>query len=128
MADRRASNDRRRTSDRRGRSRRRKNDQRLFVIELTPNELRIAQLERTADGEADQVEASSMPWRRQAARLQTPEGLAELTVALREAARRHSMFGADVRLVLSGEYCIMRVVRGAVEDVRAELGRLEQRS
>jgi hypothetical protein len=38
------------------------------------------------------------------------------------------MFGAEIRIVLSGEFCIMRVVRGAVEEVRAELGRLEQRS
>ena len=46
MADRRHQRDRRESRDRRKRGRRRNSDARVFVIELTESELRIAQLER----------------------------------------------------------------------------------
>jgi hypothetical protein len=128
MAERRQKEDRRESADRRRRDRRRKADARVFVIELTRSELRWVMIERAAMGGVDQVTASSAQWRHEAASLDTPEGLAELTAALREAARRHNMFTADVRIVLSGEYCVTRTVRGAVDEVRAELQRLEQRS
>jgi hypothetical protein len=129
MSDRRQPKDRRESSDRRRSRRRRKSDGRVFVIELTGNELRIALLERNAGGgQGDQVGAWTIPWRHHAAALESPEGLSELTTALREAARRHSMFTADVRIVLSGAFCVTRTIRGTVDEVRAELQRLEQRS
>lgn len=129
MSDRRKKQDRRESSDRRRRDRRRKGDTRVFVIELTGSDLRIALLERAAvAGGADQVSAWTVRWRRDAATLESPEGLAELTAALREASRRHSMSTADVRIVLSGEFCVTRTVRGSLEEVRTELQHLEQRS
>jgi Tfp pilus assembly PilM family ATPase len=128
MAERRKKEDRRESADRRRRDRRRKGDTRLFVIELTTSELRIALLERATAGGVDQASASTVRWRTEAAALDSPEGRAELTAALREAARQHSMFTAEVRIVLSGEFCVLRSVRGPVDEVRAELQRLEQRS
>ncbi len=128
MSERRQQTQRRRADERRRRSRRRKNDQRAFVIELTRTDLRIAQLDKAATGGLDQVSAWVVPWRVQAVGLQSAEGLSELTAAFREAAKQHAMSGAELRLVLSGEFCIMRIIRGTVEEVRTELGRLEQRS
>jgi hypothetical protein len=128
MADRRQPSDRRATSDRRRRDRRRKNDTRVFVVEVTGSDLRIALLERGANEQADQASAWTARWRKDAATLESPEGLAELTAALRDAARQHNMFTADVRVVLSGEFCVIRTVRGSVDEVRAELQQLEQRS
>jgi hypothetical protein len=128
MPDRRRQTERRETRDRR-RSRRRKGDGRVFVLELTGSELRVALLERSASpAQPDQVSAWTAPWRDKAAALETPEGLAELTAALRDLARRHNMFAADVRIVLSSAFCVTRTVRGTVDEVRAELQRLEQRS
>lgn len=129
MPERRQATDRRNAADRRRRDRRRKNDARVFAIELTANELRVAQLERGVEGGAgDQVSAFAVRWRKDAPNLASPEGLAELTVALRDIARRFSMFTAEIRILLGGDYCITRSVRGTVEEVRAELQRLEQRS
>src|SRR5262245_22685092 len=103
MSERRQPTQRRKT-ERRRRSRRRRNDLRAYVIELAPNELRVVQLNKAASGGRDQVSASSLKWREQAVGLQTPEGREELTAAFRELAKRHAMAGADVRLVLSGEF------------------------
>lgn len=129
MSERRERNDRRRPAQRRSRARRRKGDQRLLVIELTADELRVAELRRgAADGAADTVSAAAFPWRRDAATLHSPEGTAELTAALRDVARRYSPHPSEIRMVLSGEYCVLRTIRGPVEEVRAELQQLEQRS
>lgn len=129
MADRRATRERRGAGERRRRSRRRKSDARIFVIEITRAELRVALLERsTAAGEVDRVSAWTSIWRKESAALESPEGLAELTAAFRDVARRHNMFTADVRIVLSGAYCVTRTVRGTVDEVRHELQQLEQRS
>lgn len=128
MAERRQTQDRRQATNRRARERRRKGDTRVFVIELTAAELRIAQLVRAPQGGVDDVSAWATRWRQDAATLDSPVGRSELTAALRDAARRHNMFTADVRIVLSGEYCVTRTVRGPVDEVRAELQQLEQRS
>jgi Tfp pilus assembly PilM family ATPase/Tfp pilus assembly protein PilN len=128
MAERRQQNDRRATSERRRRDRRRKNDARVFVVEVTSSDLRIALLDRGVHGGADQATAWTSRWRKDAASLESPEGLAELTAALREAARLHNMYTADVRGVLGGEFCVIRTVRGGIDEVRAELQQLEQRS
>jgi hypothetical protein len=129
MSDRRQQRDRRAAADRRRSDRRRKGDTRVFVIELTEQELRLAMLERaSAAGGVDQVSAWTTRWRKEAVALETPEGAAELSAALREVARRHNMFTAEVRIVLSGEFCVTRTVRGTVEEVRQELKQLEQRS
>ncbi len=129
MADRRQRQDRRAASDRRRRRhRRRRNETRVFVLELTQQELRIALLERAAAGGVDQVSAWTTSWRKDASSLESPQGVAELSTALRDAARRHNMASAEVRIVLSGEFCVTRTVRGTVEEVRHELKQLEQRS
>jgi Tfp pilus assembly PilM family ATPase len=128
MSDRRKPTDRRETRDRR-RNRRRKGDGRVFVIEITGSELRFAMMERSgSSNQPDQVAAWTSRWRDNAIALESPEGLVELTAALREAARRHNMFAADVRIVLSGAFCVTRTVRGSIDEVRSELQRLEQRS
>jgi Tfp pilus assembly PilM family ATPase len=126
MAERRQTRDRRR---RWGRSRRNKGDQRVFVIELSSNDLGIVELNRsTASAGVDEVTSTAVCWRRNAASLTADEGRAELTAAFREVARQHAMHGAEIRVVLGGEFCVMRTFRGTVESVRSELQRLEQRS
>jgi hypothetical protein len=126
MVERRQTRDRRR---RWGRSRRNKGDQRVFVIELSSNDLGIVELNRsTVSAGLDEVTSTAARWRQNAASLTCEEGRAELTAAFRDAARQHAMHGAEIRIVLGGEFCVMRTFRGTVESVRAELQRLEQRS
>jgi hypothetical protein len=124
MAERRQQRDRRQSS----RERRRKGDQRIFVVELSSSHLHVAELHKPGDGGADEINASVHLWRQEAAGLHAAEGLAELTAAFREMAKMHSMYGAEIRIVLSGEFCVLRTVRGTVDEVRAELQQLEQRS
>jgi hypothetical protein len=126
MADRRQTRDRRRGW---GRNRRTKGDQRVFVLELSSNDLGIVELHRSGsdDGE-DEVTSTAVCWRRTAASVTSAEGRAELAAAFRDVARQHAMHGAEIRVVLSGEFCVLRTFRGTVESVKAELQRLEQRS
>ena len=124
MTDRRKSRERRSWS----RERRRKSEQRMFVIELSSSDLGIVELHKGDAGQTDEVSASACCWRRNAASLNTPEGMTELTAALREVVREHSMHGAEIRVVLSGELCVMRTFRGPVETVRSEIQQLENRS
>jgi hypothetical protein len=124
--------DRRQVRERRSRwtrERRRKGDHRVFVIELSSTDLGIVELHKSSDdARADEVSSNAICWRNTAASLNTAEGLTELTAAFRDVARQHSMHGAEIRVVLSGEFCVMRTIRGTVETVRTELQQLEQRS
>jgi hypothetical protein len=124
--------DRRRSADRRsrwGRERRRKGEQRVFVLELSSTDLGVVELQKsTSAGQPDELSSTLCCWRRNASSLNTSEGLTELTDAFREIARQYSMHGAEVRVVLSGEFCVMRTIRGAADTVRQELQQLEQRS
>lgn len=125
MSDRRQARDRRMSA----RERRRKGDHRVFVIELSSSDLGIVELQKSAgDGAADEVSSTTCCWRRTATSLNSLDGCAELTSAFREIARQHSMHGAEIRVVLTGEFCVLRMVRGTIESVRAELQQLEQRS
>jgi hypothetical protein len=124
--------DRRQVRERRSRwtrERRRKGDHRVFVIELSSTDLGIVELHKSSgEARADEVSSNAICWRNTAASLNTAEGLTELTAAFRDVARQHSMHGAEIRVVLSGEFCVMRTIRGTVETVRTELQQLEQRS
>lgn len=129
MAERRQTNERRNRLQRRRRDRRRKGNQRVFAIELGSDELRVAALHRGGAAEGgDEVAAAAYVWRQSAATLQSGEGQAELADALRQAAGEMEMHGAEIRLVVSGELCIIRTIRGTLEEVRSELQQLEERS
>lgn len=129
MAERRQTSERRNKSQRRRRDRQRKGEQRVFAIELGADELRVAALHRAAaSAGVDEVVAATYVWRKSAATLSSNEGRAELGAALRQAAIEMGMHGAEIRLVLSGELCIIRTIRGTMEEVRGELQQLEQRS
>ncbi|HMO87079.1 MAG TPA: hypothetical protein PKC18_19390, partial [Lacipirellulaceae bacterium] len=69
MSDRRQQNERRLAADRRRRGRRRKLDGRVFVIELTSVDWRVAQLERSTQQGADRGNGWATRWRRDAASL-----------------------------------------------------------
>jgi hypothetical protein len=123
--------DRRQTGERRSRwgRDRRKGEERVFVLELSSTDLGVVELQKSASTtRPDELSSTLCCWRRNAPTLNTPEGLAELTVAFRDLARQYSMNGAEVRVVLSGEFCVLRTIRGTVELVRQELQQLEQRS
>ncbi len=126
MSDRRQTHKSRRTS---ARERRRIGDQRVFVIELSTSDLGVVELQKfVGDDRIDEVTSSACCWRINATSLHTSEGRDELTSAFREIGRQHSIQGAEIRVVLTGEFCVLRTIRGTAEAVRAELQLLEQRS
>jgi len=128
MADRRQHKDRRRSWVRQRRDRR-KGDQQVIVLELSSNDLHVVELEKSAgETRPDEVASSAINWRQSAPSLNSAEGRAELTAAFREVARQYSMHAAEIRLVLTGEFCVLRTIRGTLEEVRNELHQLHERS
>ncbi|MCA9237662.1 MAG: PilN domain-containing protein [Planctomycetales bacterium] len=123
-----SGDDRRQRGDRRRRDRRRSGPERFIVIEITRDALRAGVLTKSAGDGADSVDASSIAWRSNAPHLRDKEAVKELSAALRKLASRHAINGASVHVVLSGEYCVTRVLRGPSDEIRAELKELEQRS
>lgn len=111
------------------RERRRRGERRVFAIEISSCDLRVVELQTSADADrADEVSATTCCWQREARAFNSPESRAELAAAFREISRDRGMHGAEIRVVLSGEFCVLRTVRGALDAVRAELSQLEQRS
>ena len=129
MSDRRTKNGRReRRERRRPRERRKNGDNRIVVIELAESDLRVAILQRGAEGIADQVDAMTIPWRQEATSPNTDQGRAELSAALRKLSEKHGLVGCQVRYVLGGRYCVTKAILGSTEEVRSELQQLQQRS
>jgi Tfp pilus assembly protein PilN len=129
MSDRRAKAERRQSRERRRpRERRKGTDNRIAVIELAESDLRVAILQRAANGGRDQVEALTIPWREEANSPNSAEGQSELSTALRKLVEQHNLAGCSVRYVLGGRYCVTKAILGSTEEVRHELQQLEQRS
>jgi hypothetical protein len=79
------------------------------------------------DGE-DKIITRSVRWRNEATSLHTERGVQELTEAFRTLVTDERLVGARVRIALSGELCVTRVITGPTDDVRREFAELEERS
>lgn len=126
-----ATKDRRQASDRRGSGDRRKQTEgRCAIFEVCRSMLHLALVVRNANTNSgrDRVVTRSIKWRKDAASLHTDQGNEELTAAFRALVAEERLFGAKVRIALSGEFCVTRVVTGPTEDVRREFAELEERS
>ena len=129
MSDRRNANERRNSKERRNqRSRRRNSTDRTAVIELSREFLRVAILDSAPHDEEDSVNTISSRWRHEAPSLNSELGLEELSAAFGELAREYDLQSAEIQIVLGGEYCVTKAIRGANDDVRNELQDIEQRS
>ena len=134
MSDRREKTDRRTHSDpRRLRKDRRlrksrSTNGRIAVVELSRRHLRAVILDRHADDTPDRVLTKTVMWNSSALSLHTPDGQEKLVKGLKQIATECGIQGLNLKVVLSGEFCITRAIRGASEAVRLELQRLEQRS
>jgi hypothetical protein len=128
MSENRRANNRRASEDRRRRDRRRAGDDRKLVVEIVGAELHVVAYTQRDAGQPDQLIADSIVWKDQAAALHAPEARDDLAKALRTLVKKHALHGVPMRVVLSGENCVTRVIRGTVETVRSELAQLEQRS
>lgn len=124
--------DRRNNKDRRGRNRvkerRRQATEKFTVIEIVDADLRAVTLQRSPDGNDDQVSVMTLRWRMEATSLNSEAGLQELTAALSELALKHDLQSTNLQFVLGGEFCVTKAVRGTIEEVRSELQQIEQRS
>ena len=129
MADRRNVKERRTVRERRNRrSRRRNTTEHTAVIELSGDLLRIAMLDSSTRDEDDLITTISTRWKHDAPSLNSELGLEELTTALSELAGKYDLQTANIQIVLGGEYCVTKAIRGANDDVRNELQEIEQRS
>ena len=128
MSDRRNKTERRTSKERRlSRERRRVNKEDYTVIEITGTELRVATLKQSPEDQPDCVRSFKLTWRVEAKSLLSDDGLKELSGALEELVERHDIPATNIQVVLGGEYCVTKAVRGTTEAVRQEMQQLEQR-
>jgi hypothetical protein len=123
--------DRRNANERRLKSERRKSSEgRCAIIEVCRSMLHLALVARNTNNDKpdDRVVTRSIRWRNEANSLHTEQGILELTEAFRTLVAEERLAGAKVRIALSGEYCVTRVITGPTEDVRREFAELEERS
>ncbi len=124
-----AEGDRRSGADRRERTeRRRASDTRRPVIEVCRSWLHLALVIRGGGHEADKVITRSIQWRKEATSLRTDEGRQELAEAFRTLVTEERLSGLHVRIALSNEYCVTRVLTGPTDYVRREFDELAERS
>jgi len=123
--DRRQQNERRQFGERR-----RQSEGRCAVFEVCRSMLHLAFVVRSSSGNQseDKIITRSVRWRNEATSLHTDRGVQELTEAFRTLVSEERLLGASVRIALSGELCVTRVITGPTEDVRRELAELEERS
>jgi hypothetical protein len=123
--------DRRQPVERRaGGERRKQSDARRAIFEVCRSMLHLALVARNTgdDGAGDRVVVRSIRWRKEAASLNTDQGIAELMEAFRSLVSEERLTGAKVRIALGGEFCVTRVITGPTDDVRREFAELEERS
>ncbi|HEX3599079.1 MAG TPA: PilN domain-containing protein [Lacipirellulaceae bacterium] len=125
--------DRRQQTDRRqsgSGERRRQGEGRCAIFEVCRSMLHLALVIRNngSSDTPDRVVTRSVRWRNEAASLNTEQGITELTDAFRTLVSEERLSGAKVRIALSGEFCVTRVITGPTEDVRREFAELEERS
>jgi Tfp pilus assembly protein PilN len=122
-SDRRGQPDRRKTTDRR-----RGVDARNVAFEVSGSMIHVALIVRGNDSSPEKVVTRSVPWRKESKTLYSELGAQELAEAVGTLATEERLAGAQVRIALSGEFCVTRVVTGPTEDVRREIADLEERS
>jgi len=121
--NRRGQPDRRQSVDRR-----RGGDARNVVFEVCRSTLHLAIVVRGAGGEPAKVTTRSVTWRKESASLFSDLGVRELTDAFRALTAEERLAGTRVRIALSGEFCVTRVVTGSTDEVRREYAAVEDRS
>ena len=126
MADRRANEVRRISAERR--KRQRGFTDLVTVVEISGSDLRVALLRKLPDEELDRVEAVTVTWRKEAALLNSEEGLLELSAALSEVVEKGGSQGSQFHFVLGGELCVTKAICGTTEAVRTELRQIQERS
>lgn len=106
---------------------RRSQQRRHAAIEIRPQRLHLAVLEQpTADGPW-QARYRTLVWRQEAERLDAELVRRELAAGFARLAAEEKLHGQEVTIALSRDYCVTRVIVGAAEYVRRELGQLEER-
>ena len=126
MSDRRANEVRRISTERR--KRQRGLTDLVTVVDISGSDLRVALLRKLPDEELDRVEAMTVTWRKEAALLNSEEGLLELSAALCKLVEKGGSQRSQFHFVLGGELCVTKAISGTTEEVRTELRQIEERS
>src|SRR5687767_2659117 len=100
---------------------------RTVAVEICRSTLGLVSVERRGESPS-RVHTRTVVWRRESSSLHSEAGINELSTALKTLVREEKLAGLAVRLVLSGEFCVTRVLAGTNERVRQEMSALEDRS
>ena len=125
MSDRRDKKDRRTRSERRRYRVRCVGSTRTAVLEVSRLHLRVVIIDRHEGDFPDRVHAETVMWNSSSQSLHAPEGQEKLVKGLKQIATECDLQGLNLKVVLSGEFCITPAIRGACETVRSALQRLE---
>ena len=129
MSDRRTKDERRSGSERRSlRDRQRAGSDLVTVVEIAGSKLHIAIARRTQSDKPDRIEGETRTWKKEAAILNSEEGLVEFSRELNDLVERRNLQGSSFHFVLGGDLCVTKTVRGTTEEVRNELRLIEERS
>lgn len=99
---------------------------RSVAIDLGPSVFHAVICEQ--QGQSKTIRPLTVKWRNEATTLHSELGRAELSSALQKFAREENLQGQSVSVVLEGEFCITRHVRGSEQAVEDSLSDLETRS
>ena len=129
MSDRRKTIGRRTGFERRKRRDTQRNNMRYtVVVEIAGSELHIASLCHAAADDRDPVTTETVTWKKDSTTLSSDDGEQELAEALRMLAEEYTPQQCRFHLVLGGDLCVTKAVRGTSEHVRNELREIEERS
>lgn len=106
-----------------------------MVVEVCASTLRVAYLRREERSDRGQDQESkptivfrSVKWRSQSSSLLSAEGVEEFRAALQTLVSKEKLNNHRARIVLNGDFCVTRVVRGMLDEVQRELAQLQDRS
>ncbi len=100
----------------------------LVTVEVGRSCLRMVAVERSAANRPADVRTRTFRWRQQAHSLLSDAGASELTQAFKQLVAEERLTGKRLRITLTGDFCVTRVLTGTDERVRRELAQLEERS
>lgn len=100
----------------------------LVAIEVTRNQLHLVIVDQKQPDGPARLRSRSVTWRVESLSLASEAGQREFASGLAKLVDEEKLRGAGVRFALSRHYCTTRVVSGAKDHVRRELGELHARS
>jgi Tfp pilus assembly protein PilN len=104
----------------------RKQPSSAIALEVSRNDLTMVIADYSRG--TPRIRGQHMVWRQESTSLNSEDGIRELTAALKTLVTNEKQAGASIRVALSSDFCVTRVVAGESEAVADEIRELRERS